>query len=138
MYFVLTPGNWDDRAPGLVVLDGIDGDLTLGALGYHSKQRAEECAEEADMLVLTRADAPEEKYLLAQVRQAIETSLSQFWYHFLDRLLCRSGRGLWNTVQPKILYCNLCHASLLSCSSTQCWSCLLLGLNSWDHYAFYS
>jgi IS5 family transposase len=76
---VLTPGNWDDRSPVLALLDGVDGGVTLGDLGYRGKQRAEEWAEGADMLVLTRADAPEQKHLLAQVRQAIETSFSQLW-----------------------------------------------------------
>jgi hypothetical protein len=76
---ILTPGNWDDRAPVLALLDGVEGGVTLGDLGYRGKQRAEEWAEEAGMLVLTRADAPEKKCLLAQVRQAIETSLSQLW-----------------------------------------------------------
>jgi hypothetical protein len=70
---VLTPGNWDDRAPVRALFDGVDGGVTLGDLGDRGKQRAEEWAEEADRLVLTRADAPEKKHLLAQVRQALET-----------------------------------------------------------------
>src|SRR5947209_14962495 len=60
---ILTPGNWDDRAPVLALLEGVGGGLTLGELGYRGKQRAEEWAEEAGMLVLTRADAPEQKHL---------------------------------------------------------------------------
>jgi hypothetical protein len=44
---VLTPGNWDDRAPVLALLDGGDGGVTLGDLGYRGKQRTEEWAEEA-------------------------------------------------------------------------------------------
>jgi IS5 family transposase len=111
---VLTPGNWDDRAPVLTLLEGVAGGVTLGDLGYRGRQRAEEWAEEADMLVLTRADAPEKKHLLAQVRQAIETSLSQLWYRFLDRIFSRSWRGLWNTVQLKIIHYNLRHAGVLS------------------------
>jgi IS5 family transposase len=111
---VLTPGNWDDRAPVLALLEGVDGGITLGDLGYRGKQRVEEWAEEAEMLVLTRADAPEQKFLLAQVRQAIETSFSQLWYNFLDRVFSRSWRGLWNTVQLKVIYYNLRHAGVLS------------------------
>jgi transposase len=111
---VLTPGNWDDRAPVLALLDGVDGGVTLGALGYRGQQRVEEWAEEAEMFVLTRAEAPEHKFLLAQVRQAIETSFSQLWYQFLDRIFLRSWRGLWNTVQLKVIYYNLRHAALLS------------------------
>jgi hypothetical protein len=111
---ILTPGNWDDPAPVLALLWGVKGGVTLGDLGYRGKQRAQEWAEEADMLVLTRADAPDRKFLLAQVRQAIETSLSQLWYRFLDRIFSRSWRGLWNTVQLKLIHYNLLHAGVLS------------------------
>jgi hypothetical protein len=110
----LTPGNWDDRVPALTLLLGVNGGITLGDLGYRGQQRAAEWAEEADMFVLTRAEAPEQKYLLAQVRQAIETSFSQLWYKFLDRVFSRSWRGLWNTVQLKLIYYNLRHAGFLS------------------------
>ena len=111
---VLTPGNWDDRAPVLALLEAADGGVTLGDLGYRGKQRAAEWADEADMLVVTRADAPEQKFLLARVRQAIETSFSQLWYRFVDRLFSRSWRGLWNTVQLKVIHHNLRHAGVLS------------------------
>jgi IS5 family transposase len=111
---VLTPGNWDDRAPALALLEGVEGGVTLGDLGYRGKERAAEWAEEAGMLVLTRADAPEKKHLLAQVRQGIETSFSQLWHRFLDRVFSRSWRGLWNTVQLKVLHYNLCQAGVLS------------------------
>jgi len=111
---VLTPGNWDDRVPALTMLLGVNGGVTLGDLGYRGQQRAAEWAEAADMLVLTRADAPEKKYLLAQVRQAVETSFSQLWYRFLDRVFSRSWRGLWNTVRLKLIYYNLRHAGVLS------------------------
>src|SRR4051812_25699081 len=112
---VLTPGHWDDRAPVLALLEAVNGGITLGDLCYRGKQRAEEWAEEADMLVLTRADAPEKNYVLAQVRQAIETSFSQLWYKFIERVFSRSWRGLWNTVQLKVIHYNLCHAGVLSC-----------------------
>jgi IS5 family transposase len=111
---VLTPGNWDDRAPVLALLEGVEGGVTLGDLGYRGKERATEWAEEAGRLVLTRADAPEQKSLLAQVRQGIETSFSQLWHRFLDRVFSRSWHGLWNTVQLKVLHYNLCQAGVLS------------------------
>jgi hypothetical protein len=112
---VLTPGNWDERAPALTLWLGVAGGVTLGDLGYRGKARAEEWSEEAEMLVLTRADAPEKKHLLAQVRQGIETSFSQLWHRFVDRVYSRSWRGLWNTVQRKLIHYNLCHAGVLSC-----------------------
>jgi Transposase DDE domain len=111
---ILTPGHGDDRVPVLTLLDGVAGGVTLGDLGYRGQQRAEEWAEETGMLVLTRADAPEKKYLLAQVRQAMETSFSQLWYKFVDRVFSRSWRGLWNTIQLKVIYYNLCQVGVLS------------------------
>ena len=111
---VWTPGNGDDRAPALAWLEGVEGGVTRGALGYRGKQRAAEWAEEAGRLVLTRADAPEKKHLLAQVRQGIATSFSQLWHRFLDRVFSRSWLGLWNTVQRKVIHYNLCHAGVLS------------------------
>jgi hypothetical protein len=110
----LTPGNWDERAPALTLLLGVNGGGTLGDLGYRGKQRAAEWAEQAEMFVLTRADAPEIKSLLAQARQAIETSFSPLWCQFLDRIFSRSWRGLWNTVQLKLIYYNRRHAGFLS------------------------
>jgi hypothetical protein len=39
---VLTPGNWDDRAPALTLFDSVAGGVTLGDLGYRGKARAKE------------------------------------------------------------------------------------------------
>jgi hypothetical protein len=64
--------------------------------------------------VWTRADAPEPKYLLAPLRQAMETSFSQLWYQFVDRVFSRSGPGLWNTIPLKVLHYNLRQAGVLS------------------------
>jgi hypothetical protein len=111
---VLTPGHGDDRAPVLALLEGVEGGVPLGDLGYRGKERAAEWAEEAGRLVLTRADAPEKKHWLAQVRPGIETSFSQLWHRFLDRVFSRSWRGLWNTLQRKVIHYHLCHAGILS------------------------
>jgi Transposase DDE domain len=110
---LLTPGNGDDRVPVLALLDGVAGGVPLGDRGDRGQQRAAEWAEAADMLVLTRADAPEHKCLLAQVRQAIETSFSQLWYQFVDRVFSRSWPGRWNTIQLKVLHYNLRQAGVL-------------------------
>jgi Transposase DDE domain len=111
---VLTPGHGDDRSAVLALRESVEGGVTLGDLGDRGQQRAAEGAEEAGMLVLTRADAPEQKALLAQVRQAMETSFSQLWYKFMDRVFSRSWRGLWNTVPRKVIHYHLCQAGVLS------------------------
>jgi hypothetical protein len=84
----------------------------IGAIGENSG--AEEWAEEAGLLVLTRAEAPEQKYLLAPGRQAMETSFSPLWYKFMDRVFSRSWRGLGNTIPLKVLHYHLCQAGVLS------------------------
>ena len=111
---VLTPANWDDRDPALCLAVGVDGGICLGDLGYRGEEASTVLAEEADLLLLTRACAPEHKVLLSRVRQAIETSFSQLWYKFIDRVFSRSWRGLWNTLRLKVLYYNLCQAGAIS------------------------
>lgn len=111
---VLTPGNWDDREPALALMLGVNGGVTLGDLGYQGRARGQELAEEAEMLLLTRADAPAQQLLLTQVREAIETTFSQLCRKFLDRVLARSWRGLWHSILLKVIHYNLCQMGLLS------------------------
>lgn len=110
---VLTPASCDDRDPLLALCEGTDGGIVLGDLGYRG-QPAQAMAQEAELLLLTRADAPERKFLLSQVRQAIETSFSQLWHQFIDRVFSRSWNGLWNTIKLKVLFYNIRHAGVVS------------------------
>jgi transposase len=111
---VLTPANWDDRDAAPSLAWRADGGITLGDLGYRGEKAATLLAEEAEMLLMTRADAPHHKFLLSRVRQQIETSFSQLWYKFIDRVFSRSWHGLWNTIKLKVIYYNLCHAGVIS------------------------
>ena len=111
---VLTAGATDDRDPLLLLAEGADGGVTLGDLGYRGAPARELLAEEAAVLLLTRDAAPHAKFLLAQVRQGIETSFSQLWHQFIDRVFSRSWDGLWNTVKLKVLFYNLRHAGIVS------------------------
>lgn len=113
MNIVLTPANWDDRDPALALVEGVDGGLTIADLGY----RGPDCAarlEEAEMLLVTRADAPERKFLLSQLRRGVETMFSRWWHQFIDRVFSRSWNGLWNTIKLKVLHYNLVHAGVWS------------------------
>jgi transposase len=111
---VLTPANWDDRAPALCLTLKANGGMALGDLGYRGESAATLLAEEAEMLLLTRQDAPPHKFLLSQVRQAVETTFSQLWYKFIDRVFSRSWQGLWNTIMLKVIHYKLCHAGAIS------------------------
>lgn len=111
---MLTPGAVDDRDPLLALCEASDGGVAIGDLGYRGKPAAELLEQEAEVLLLTRADAPAQKFLLSQVRQAIETSFSQLWHQFIDRVFSRSWNGLWNTIKLKVLFYNIRHAGVVS------------------------
>ncbi len=85
-----------------------------GTWGIGGPECATELAEEGDMLLITRDQAPAHRFVLSQVRQGVETTFSQLWHRFVDRVFSRSWLGLWNTVQLKVLSYNLRHAGLLS------------------------
>ncbi len=111
---VLTPASVDDRDPTLALAEAVGGGVCVGDLGYRGAPCARLLAEEADTLLITRDDAPQRKFLLSHIRQGIETSFSQLWNQFIDRVFSRSWNGLWNTIKLKILFYNLRHAGILS------------------------
>ena len=110
---LLTPASCEDRDPLPALSEETDGGIVLGDLGYRGRP-ARLLAAEAEVLLITRRDAPERKLLLSQVRQAIETSFSQLWHQFIDRVFSRSWNGLWNTVKLKVLFYNIRHAGVVS------------------------
>jgi hypothetical protein len=59
---------------------------------------------------MTRDRAPAHRFVLSQVRQQVETTFSQLWRKVVGRVFSRSWEGLWNAIQLKVLYSNLCHA----------------------------
>jgi hypothetical protein len=111
---ILTPASVDDRDPLLALCEASKGGVTLGDLGYRGESAARLLAEEAEILLLTRADAPGQKKLLSQVRQAIESSFSQLGPQFIDRVFSCSWNGLWNTIKLKVLFSNIRHAGVVS------------------------
>jgi hypothetical protein len=110
---VMLPASCDDRDPLLALSEATDGGVLLGDLGYRGEPAALTAAE-AELLLMTRKDAPAHKKLLSQVRQSIETSFSQLWHQFIDRVFSRSWNGLWNTVKLKVLFYNIRHAGVVS------------------------
>ena len=111
---ILTPGNWDDRDPAPALLMAANSGIAIGDRGYRGKVFQDLIIEQTGILMLTRADAPDHKKLLSQVRQQVETTFSQLWYKFIDRVFSRSWLGLWNTLRLKVLFYNLRHAGLIS------------------------
>lgn len=114
----LTPANWDDRDPALALCRATEGGAVLADLGYRGEELRASLSEEAEVLLLTPADGGERKSarraLLSSVRERIETTLSQLWSRFVDRVFSRSWTGLWTTIKLKLLHYNLVHAGILS------------------------
>ena len=111
---VLTPASVDARDPLLALSEASAGGVVLGDLGYRGRPAAQLLAQEAELLLITRQDAPIQKKLLSQVRQAIETTFSQLWHQFIDRVFSRSWNGLWNPIKLKVLFYNIRHAGIVS------------------------
>jgi IS5 family transposase len=115
---LLSPANWDDRDPALALCWAVEGGTVLADLGYRGDELAVSLSEEAEVLLLTPADggarhsAP--RALLSSVRERVETTLSQMWSRFVDRVFSRSWAGLWTTIKLKLLHYNLVHAGMLS------------------------
>lgn len=115
---VLTPGNWSDRSAALALCWATEGGAVLGDMGYTGRELARRACAEAEVLLLSVADGGARhsggRALLSSVRQRIETTFSQLWGRFIDRIYSRSWEGLWNTVKLKMLHYNLAHAGLLT------------------------
>lgn len=111
---ILTPANWPDRDVALALGLAVDGGIVLGDLGYRGGETPSVLAQEADLLLITPAEAGDGRALISTVRERIETLFSQLWHRFVDRVFSRSWHGLWNTLKLKMLNYNLCHAGLLS------------------------
>jgi DDE family transposase len=115
---LLLPANWDDRDPALALCWAVEGGAVLGDLGYRGEDFTAAMLEEAETLVLTPADGGRRgsarRALLSSVRERVETTFSQLWGRFVDRVFSRSWAGLWSTIKLKLLHYNLVHAGMLS------------------------
>ena len=111
---MLTPANFDDRAPALELGQMTDGGILLGDLGYTGEEVTQKVAQECDLLLMTRRDVPKQRELHSGVRQGIETLFSQLWHKFIDRVFSRSWQGLWNTIRLHLLHYNLRCTGMIS------------------------
>jgi hypothetical protein len=115
---VLTPGNHSERDVALALSLSVDGGVVLADLGYTGGELAQTLAEEADLLLITPADAGEKgserRVLHSSVRERVESTFSGLWDRFVDRVLSRSWQGLWSTIKLKMLHYNLCQAGVIT------------------------
>ncbi len=110
----LTPANWNDRDLALALGWAVPGGVVLADLGYVGQEIAQVLADEADLLLITPADAGDRRALVSTLRERIETVFSQLWHRFIDRVYSRSWLGLWNTLMLKLLNYTFIHAGLLT------------------------
>jgi transposase len=111
---VLTPANYDDRSVALSLMAPLPAGVALADLGYRGWPIKEQIGEETGIILITRADLPEKRELISTVRQGIETTFSQLWHQFIDRVYSRSWLGLWNSIQLKLISYQLRHSGLLA------------------------
>jgi hypothetical protein len=105
---LLTPANTDDRDVAPALAWATDGGLCLADWGYRSKDLQDLLIKEADLLLITTADGGDKRGLISSLRERVETTFSQLWNRFVDRVFSRSWNGLWNTIKLKMLHLNLC------------------------------
>jgi transposase len=111
---LLTPANTNERDVAGALSEAVNGGIVLCDGGYRSAPLAQLLAEEAELLLITPQESGTRRALVSSLRERVETSFSQLWSRFIDRVLSRSWHGLWNTIKLKMLHYNLCHAGLLS------------------------
>ena len=117
LHVLLTGANVSDKDQDIVCLltAGQKEGLALGDEGYRSKPLRRRLKKETGVGLLTPPDVPQKHRLfIRQVRERIETRLSQLWNGFIDRVFSRSWQGPWNTILLKVLHYNLCQAQILT------------------------
>jgi transposase len=111
---LLTPANTNERDVAGALSWAVDGGIVLCDGGYRSAPLALLLAEEAELLMITPQESGERRALISSLRERVETTFSQLWNRFIDRIFSRSWHGLWNTIKLKMLHYNLCRAGVLS------------------------
>ncbi|HEX8710215.1 MAG TPA: IS982 family transposase [Pyrinomonadaceae bacterium] len=110
----LTSANTNERDVAGALSQAVDGGIVLCDGGYRSAPLARSLAEESEILLITPQESGARRALISSLRERVETTFSQLWTRFVDRVFSRSWHGLWNTIKLKMLHYNLCRAGLLS------------------------
>lgn len=111
---ILTPAKYDDQAVALALMAHLPSGMALADLGYQGWDIKELLAQETAIFLLRRKDAPEKISFISTLRQAVETTFSQQWNQFIDRVYSRAWLELWNTVMLKLISKQWRHSGLLA------------------------
>lgn len=110
---VLTPGNWPERKVAKALVEPVKGAVLLADLGYRSKDLEMDLLNENRIVLIHPETRPAKRALISSVRERVETTFSQLWTHFIDRVFSRSWNGLWNTIKLKLIHHNLCKPGII-------------------------
>ncbi|MCA1613734.1 MAG: transposase [Acidobacteria bacterium] len=110
----LTAANTNERDVAEALAQAVEGGIVLCDGGYRSARLARALTDEAELLLITPQESGARRALVSSLRERVETTFSQLWARFVDRVFSRSWHGLWNTIKLKMLHYNLCCAGLLS------------------------
>lgn len=108
---MLTSGVVNDRN-GLVLCQEMTDGILLSDNGYAGNPAFDALIEDTGVIRLMPSDAAQS--VVSRLRQRIETTFSQCWRSFLDRVFSRSWRGLWNTIKLKLICYNFLRLGLVS------------------------
>lgn len=99
---------------GLGLCQHLSDAILLSDAGYSGNPAFDALIEEPGVVRLMPSDTGSGHTLVSQLRQAIETTFSQCWRSFIDRVFSRSWRGLWNTIKLKLICYNLLCLGIVS------------------------
>jgi hypothetical protein len=110
---MLTSGAVNDRK-GLSLCQEMRDGILLSDKGYGGTPGFDALMEDTGLIRLMPTDAGDSQRLVSQLRQRVETTFSQCWRSFIDRVFSRSWRGLWNTIKLKLICYNFLRLGLIS------------------------
>jgi hypothetical protein len=94
------PGNWDDRRAVQTLALSTEGGVLLGDQGYSGKETFDwPCGQAQTLRVMPSDEEREGLSVISQVRQRIESSFSELWHRFADRVCSR----LWTGAVDKLV-----------------------------------
>jgi transposase len=110
---ILTPANWSEREVAKALVGPMKDATLLADLGYRCKALETDLFNDNRIVLITPLTLPQKRAVVSSVRERVETTFSQLWTRFIDRVFSRSWNGLWNTIKLKMVHYNLCEAGII-------------------------
>jgi hypothetical protein len=115
---MLLPGNRSDQVAARALARSTSGGVLLADEGYRGTGLFNWLYEDAQTLRVMPSDdssaTAKEPSAVSRARQQAESSFSELWRRFADRVFARSWHGLWTSLLLKILHANLERADIVS------------------------